>query len=565
MIARQRLNSIRATAPALTAHLALCLAGVGLSACGSQKPAPNTDYTREQLLDPGSCRGCHEDYYDEWAASMHAYASRDPVFVAMNRRGNEETNGALGNFCVKCHAPMAVLDGQTTDGSNLESLPNSMQGVTCYFCHSASRVAGTHNDPLVHDVTDPIALRAGITDPIKNPHHAGYSSLLSGASQDSSTLCGSCHDIELTSPPAPQPTSGMPVELERTFAEWQNTVFAPNHDANNPNGISCIGCHMPAPARGATGSIFPSGPRNRALHSHLFPGVDVALNPTAADGGTPDAGLDAAASSTSNTDAGSAAVSNEAAVQGFLETTLRVARLCVEYQTDTSDRERIRLLVDIDNVGAGHFWPSGAAQDRRAWADVRVLVDDQVVYTSGEPAPGADVLALQDPDLWVLRDHATKADGSEARMFWDVADIQPGTIPGPLTRVVGAPGYDNTHAVRAFPLALDTWIPAPFDQNRTRVELRLRLQAIGYDVLDDLVASGHLDRASRDAIGDRTLLVNRSLARPDLITTTPELADFAQVSFEWSAFTLSSPYFAAPATRNMGTTQYLCAGMNRAP
>jgi len=563
------------------AHACVALCFAGAYGCG-QKPAVQYEYTRDQLLDPESCRGCHEDYYTEWSASMHAYASRDPVFLAMNRRGNEETAGALGDFCVKCHAPMAVLDQQTTDGLNLDTLPNSMQGVTCYFCHSVARVAGTHNDPLVHDTANPTAMRAGITNPIANPHHAEYSALLSGSQPESSTLCGSCHDIELTSPPGPMPTSGSPVELERTFAEWQATVFAPGHNSNNPNGISCIGCHMPAPARGAVGSIFPGGPQTRNLHDHLFPGVDVALNavaPTALDGvpdaasssnadvsSSADAGTDASSADAGiGADAGSSAGTNETAVQSFLETTVRVARLCVEYQTDPSDRQRIRVLVDLDNVGAGHYWPSGAAQDRRAWADLRVLVDDQVVYTSGEPAPGTDVLASPDADLWLLRDHATKTDGTEAHMFWDVAQIVPGTIPGPVTFVVGAPGYDTTHAVRSFPLAITSWIPAPFDQTRLRVELRLRLQAIGYDVLDDLVASGHLDPAVRSAVTDRTLLLNRNLAQPALVAQTPDLARFANVSFEWSSFTLGSPYFAAPSTRPMGTTEYLCAGMNRAP
>src|SRR4051812_32874881 len=123
--------------------VALCLAAACATGCGNERGAP-AEYTREQLLDPESCRGCHQDYYDEWAASMHAYSSRDPVFLAMNSRGNAETGGALGNFCVKCHAPMAVLEGQTTDGSNLDTLPNAMQGVSCYFCHSTVRVAGTH-------------------------------------------------------------------------------------------------------------------------------------------------------------------------------------------------------------------------------------------------------------------------------------------------------------------------------------------------------------------------------------------------------------------------------------
>jgi hypothetical protein len=119
--------------------------------------------------------------------------------------------------------------------------------------------------------------------------------------------------------------------------------------------------------------------------------------------------------------------------------------------------------------------------------------------------------------------------------------------------------------VREFPLALDGWIAAPFDPARLRVELRLRLQAIGYDVLDDLVASGHLDRSLRDAVTDRTLLLNRTLARPELVRATPELARFADVSFEWSAFTLNSPYFAAASTRSSGTSELSCAGMNRAP
>jgi hypothetical protein len=531
---------------------ALCLLSAVAFGCGAQPTQPDVS-GQQLLLDPAACRACHEDYYTEWAASMHAYASRDPVFLAMNRRGNEETAGAQGNFCVKCHAPMAVLEHQTTDGLNLETLPSSMQGVTCYFCHNAKRVAGTHNNPVVLDLAESTALRAGISDPAPNPHHAGYSAMLSGSQPESATLCGSCHDIELTSPPGPPPTDGSPVGLERTFLEWQGTVFAPGHDANNPNGTSCAGCHMPAPARGATGSVLPGGPRTRALHDHVFPGVDIALS-----GGAPDGGNAA-------NDAGESIQLNESGVQSFLETTLRVAQLCVEYQTDPTDRQRIRLLVDVDNVGAGHSWPSGAAHDRRAWADLRVLVDEQVVYTSGEPAAGTDVLANPDPDLWLLRDRVSKSDGSDAHMFWDVAKIEPGTIPGALTRVVGAPGYDNTHVVRSFPLAPDSWIAAPFDAARVRVELRLRLQAIGYDVLDDLVASGHLDRTVRDAVTDRTILMNRSLARPELSALTPGLARFSEVSFEWSSLTLNSPYFAAASTRSTGTTELLCAGMNRPP
>ena len=60
----------------------------------------------------------------------------------MNQRGQRETEGALGDFCVSCHAPMAVREGLTTDGSNLDELPDYAKGVTCFFCHTAEAVEG---------------------------------------------------------------------------------------------------------------------------------------------------------------------------------------------------------------------------------------------------------------------------------------------------------------------------------------------------------------------------------------------------------------------------------------
>ena len=54
---------------------------------------------------------------------MHAYAAEDPVFLAMNARGQRETKGALGDFCVKCHAPMAVQPAPRRTASTSPSVP----------------------------------------------------------------------------------------------------------------------------------------------------------------------------------------------------------------------------------------------------------------------------------------------------------------------------------------------------------------------------------------------------------------------------------------------------------
>ncbi len=77
-------------------------------------------------MDASTCQTCHPAQYQQWADSMHAYATDDPVFLAMNARAQRETNGALGTFCAKCHAPVAVRQ-QMTDGTNLQALPAAAQ------------------------------------------------------------------------------------------------------------------------------------------------------------------------------------------------------------------------------------------------------------------------------------------------------------------------------------------------------------------------------------------------------------------------------------------------------
>ena len=95
--------------PGWLAGGALALA---LAACGDDV----TYQPVEALMQPDTCMTCHPRHTREWASSMHAYAGVDPVFVALNRKGQEDTGGALGSFCVRCHAPVALALGLTTDG-----------------------------------------------------------------------------------------------------------------------------------------------------------------------------------------------------------------------------------------------------------------------------------------------------------------------------------------------------------------------------------------------------------------------------------------------------------------
>src|SRR5688572_11122565 len=189
-----------------------CVAAYGACADAGGSTSPATFLSREQLMDPATCAGCHPTHYEQWASSMHAYAADDPLFLAMNARGQREAG--IGDFCVQCHAPMAVRSGATEDGLNLGELPRSLKGVTCYFCHSVDGIEGTHNNPL--RLADDLLMRGPFADAAPNAAHASaYSPLHDRDQLASADLCGTCHDI----------VNDRGTHLERTYSEWQGSVF----------------------------------------------------------------------------------------------------------------------------------------------------------------------------------------------------------------------------------------------------------------------------------------------------------------------------------------------------
>jgi hypothetical protein len=432
----------------------LCSAALG--GCHDEeaiKPTPSL--AGEALMDPASCQPCHADHVAQWSGSMHAYAGEDPLFLAMNQRAQRETQGAIGSFCVKCHAPVAVRTGATSDGLNLPELPAHLRGVTCYFCHSVSEVSGTHDAPLT--MASDGVMRGGFDQPVANTAHpSAYSALHDRENAKSAALCGSCHDII-----TPNGT-----HLERTYAEWQGTLFA----ESGPLGLTCGQCHM----NGRIGvAATAPGVGLRRVHDHTFPGVDTAL--------TDFPYLE----------------QQKTLVQSALDDTLQAA-LCVK-----GGGGAVTLQVVLDNVGAGHGFPSGATQDRRAWVEVVAYEKGAAVYQSGVVPEGGSVVALADPDLWLLRDCLLGADGEPVHMFWDAARYDSNQLPGPVTAVQSDPRYYLTHVMRSFPRPTST--PAVIAAAPDRVTMRVRLVPVGLDVVDDLIESGDLDPAYRAKMPTWTL------------------------------------------------------------
>jgi hypothetical protein len=422
---------------AIAAFAAWVPIALGLTGCGDER------LTRDELLDPDSCRTCHPQHYREWSGSMHAYASTDPLFLAFNARGQRETGGALGDFCVRCHAPMARLEGATTDGLNLPDLPRPLQGVTCYFCHLVDAVEGTHNNPL-RLATDGV-LRGGLPNPTPSPAHASaYSPLHDRAQPASASLCGSCHDI----------VTQRGVHLERTYLEWQQSLYAKGQQGQLS---TCNRCHLPG--RSGLAAEQPGVPLRR-VSDHSMAAVDVAL----VDFPERDA--------------------QRALVQRELDHTL-LATLCV-----TRVMRGMELRVDLENVAAGHSFTSGATHDRRVWLELVASLGGRTVFQTGVLADGERLLDLEeaDPNLWRIGDRVLREDGTKARAFWEVARYESELLLAPTAPRETDPGWRPTHKVRVFT------VPTVAD----RVTMRVRLQPVGLDVLDHLIEGGDLSPELRE-------------------------------------------------------------------
>jgi hypothetical protein len=510
------------------------LAALVLVGCDGESGAREPRYLeREALLDPETCRECHSDHYREWAGSMHAYASQDPVFRAMNQRGQEETRGELGSFCVSCHAPLALREGVTTDGLNLDEVPKSLQGVTCYFCHNVEAVEGTHNNPLrlANDTT----LRGGVVDARANPAHgSAYSELMASPRIESARLCGSCHDVEIPSPPGP-----VELHLERTFAEWRGSIFAPPQAADETAALSCNGCHMlPTPGVAIASGLGENAPL-RSRHAHTFAGVDVALEPFPDTG---DLALDQASRDVQSRE-----------LTRLLDSSLRL-EVCVFNRFDGE----ASIKVTLDNATVGHHFPSGAAQDRRAFVEVRAFAEaaDVPFYESGVVGEGQAVATLDDPDLWLLRDRLFDAAGNQVHQFWEAAELRQATLPVATSLDPLAPGFLAGHASRQFPRQ------GQLAEAPARVTVRVRLEPIGREILDNLVGSGHLAAATAARMPTHDLLPNRHLGTTP--GAAPELATLGTVSFEWGAATREHGNFRRTMqTTNQGVEE--CIGMPGRP
>lgn len=341
-----------------------------LLACGGDPAAVVVDSGAdapamfERFESAEECAACHPAHYDEWRQSMHAYATRSPVFEAMAGKAFRDTAGEVGSFCTRCHSIIGDLEGDPGDVTFDERSPLAREGVTCDICHTAVHAdAPLGNANLSLDPTGP---RFGpLEDAADDEHDVGM-----GALQTSSELCASCHDVYMYPGLA----------IEQAYTEY---VDSPAKEA----GVRCQDCHM-GPEPGAVSqkvvepiavvgsTAYPARERS----THRFVGPDYAL---VDDFPYPD---DLAASAVAQAEA-----------LDRIEILLKNAARISDLQLGMDQGQAV-VDVTLESLVAGHRVPTGFTSERQLWLDVTVRdAAGAVLLRSGDLDSYGD---LRDTHSW---------------------------------------------------------------------------------------------------------------------------------------------------------------------
>ena len=92
-----------------------------------------------------TCAKCHQKIYDEWRVSAHAYAAISPMFQKFEQAITQLSQGTIGTFCMRCHAPVATQLNYPRQESIVDAPYVYREGITCVACHRVKEAYGRVN------------------------------------------------------------------------------------------------------------------------------------------------------------------------------------------------------------------------------------------------------------------------------------------------------------------------------------------------------------------------------------------------------------------------------------
>ncbi len=233
------------------------------------------------------CGECHQQIYEEWSSSQHAYASISPMFHKFEQKFQDLTQGTVGTFCVRCHQQVGTQLGENRETPLWKMSQISREGVTCITCHRVKEQYGKVNGERRVEpgkIYDPVygsGEKSVLKDILANKDTYSVKTSKDGRGTDihngmmtnpqitKSEFCVSCHQVAVN----------LGIKLEIVWDQYRDS---PARQA----GVTCQDCHMgkvpgkpegydTAPSAIIGGMEINPG-RKHANHRFIGPGYAIA-------------------------------------------------------------------------------------------------------------------------------------------------------------------------------------------------------------------------------------------------------------------------------------------------
>jgi len=392
----------------------------------NMKLSDNVDrYHSEDWTNSAKCKSCHEDVFNQWADSNHKnMTSANPYYMVSEALAAEDKGEEFRQWCMGCHNPSAVTTKKDKSSHRMNGnfLANEIfekgaitllkdfkkhgnfrleEGVSCVACHRITDASSRGNASYSLDLTNRKKysfedatsetgqwLGEKFINSKPNIHKQSYSKDL----YKDSKYCASCHNET-------SPFNGK--KIVSTFQEWEKSPF------NNPKDPSkhktCIDCHMTNMENGdfspIKGQSTTGGKIKKDIKVHYFSGSNHFLS----------------------------GLKNKTHEDQTIQLLKTSAKLDVTIKNN-------KLQVGVKNVGAGHHLPTGVADFRELWLEIKVASKNgKILFQSGKLNKDGDLQKDARAFMKVFGDKDGKPVGL---LFWNYEKLLKDTrIPAGERRV----------------------------------------------------------------------------------------------------------------------------------
>ncbi len=332
------------------------------------------------------CGSCHTEITRQWRSSIHSQAASDPTYVTNINFLVEQRGIAATRYCEGCHAPVALLTGELTEGGKHGGIAGTVaneEGVSCMSCHGIEKAVHLKGVGSYQFAPSADYLFAGVTEnkffqkinhflirihPLQ--HRTDMARSILGAPQ----MCATCHESYMDK----DMNNWGWVKLQDEYTAWLNGPYSGQSEQSfsHQSIKRCQDCHMPL-----VPGDDPSANTSGKIVSHYTPGGNTAI-PTIM--GNREQFLlvkEFLQSDKIHIVIEEPQRHDAARSEQFLH---KPAHLNKEPPAYLYLGEHASIQVVVTNTGVGHNFPGGTIDINQAWIQFRVVdAENQLIYENG--------------------------------------------------------------------------------------------------------------------------------------------------------------------------------------